>query len=132
MSWSHAPVTFESPEEAFDLVSAPISYAIVWPRSQAFWIGRHDRFVAQLSGQFPRFITFVGTIHEKLAARRSWAASPEQFAPVRCVSGLSWGKLEHQGAPSIRGNQMNLGGAASTGASDRLPAVFFSAPVPSG
>ena len=26
-----AQVTFESPEEAFDLVAAPISYAIVWP-----------------------------------------------------------------------------------------------------
>ena len=53
-----APVTFESPEEAFDLVSAPISYAIVWPWSQAFWIGRNHRFVAQFFGQFPRFVTF--------------------------------------------------------------------------
>jgi hypothetical protein len=37
-----------------------------------------------------------------------------------------------QGLPSIRGNQMNLGGQTATGFANGLRAVFFNAPVPSG
>lgn len=120
-----AAVAFEAPKESFDLVAAAVSDAVIRPRVQALGIGRHHGFVAQFLSQCPRFISFVSAIHQELATWRRRSAGPKEFAPVRGITGLPRREFQHQGTPSIRGNQMNLGGAASTGAPDRLRTVFL-------
>ncbi len=52
--------------------------------------------------------------------------------PCGASPGLARRKLQHQGAPIIRGNQMNPGGASRPEIARRLGGRFFSAPVPSG
>ena len=42
----------------------------------------------------------------------------EQFAPFRCVVGLSGGERKGQGRSSIRGNQMNFAGPTAARLAD--------------
>ena len=80
---------------------------------------------------FPRGLQKI-KYDRRMAEEPHRAAGLQEFSSVWRVSRLAGGKLEHQGAPSIRGNQMNLGGASTPGSANGLRAVFFSAPVPSG
>jgi len=78
------------------------------------------------------FIALVSSLQDQPAARRSRAAHQQEFTSVRRIARLFWGKRKIQGAPSLRGNQMNFGSATTRGTAEGLRACFFKAPVPSG
>ena len=119
-------------EESLDFVASAIEEAIMLPRVEAVWVGRNHGDITEFFGQVAGVIALVGAIHGKMAAGRGRSAGAQELTTLGRVPCLAGGQLEVQGAPSMRGNQMNLGGAAAAGPADGLGAVFFKAPVPSG
>ena len=73
----------------------------------------------------PGFIAFVSAVHDQMAARWGLAHGQQQGAPFRRVGLLARGQAQAQGAASICGNQMNLGGPAAAGFADGLRSVFL-------
>ena len=63
-----------------------------------------------------------------LTGTGSEPAIPEQLAPLRRIVGLARREGKGYGCSSIRGNHMNLGGAAAPGLADGLRSVFFNGP----
>jgi len=74
------------------------------------------------------FIAFVSPIHDQWTTRWSGTTRAQQLTPLRRISRLTGRQRQTQGALSIRGNQMNLGGAAASGTADGLRPTFFKAP----
>ena len=93
---------------------------------------RKDIWLRPLQKDWRRALKPVIRTPAITAPRNVHPEAVEKLAPFRRVVRLSGREREGQGRPGIRGNHMKLGGPASTGSADRLGAVFFSAPVPSG
>ena len=94
--------------------------------------GRRHRRMPQGQGQLAGLVAFVRAVHDRRRVVALLARPVQRPAPFRGVVGLSRRGRESDGGPGIRGSHMNLGGPAAARAPDRLGAVFFSAPVPSG
>ena len=103
----------ELAEESFDFVATTIDEAIPFPGMQSIWIGRNDRDVTEFFSELPSVVALVGPIHDQMATSGSAAAGAQKLTTLGCIPDLAGGQLEVQGAPSMRGNQMNLGGAAA-------------------
>jgi hypothetical protein len=54
----------ESAKKTLDLVAATVHGPIVVPSVDAVSLGRNDRDTAKIKRQLPRFVAFVGPIHE--------------------------------------------------------------------
>ena len=94
--------------------------------------GGNDGHESQLQCKLACLVTLVCTVHHQSRVLLPGSQAVEQFAPFRCVMGLTRGKGEGHRCSSIRGNHMNLGGPPAPGLADGLRSVFFNAPVPSG
>jgi len=116
---------FQAAEEAFNFIAAAIEDSVVIPRDQAGGAGWHHRHKAQIQGQLPHGIAFVSPIHDPMTAGGRRAHGQQQGARFRRIGRLTRGQAQAQGASSICGNQMNLGGPATMGFADGLRAVFF-------
>lgn len=122
----------EATEEAFDLVSAAVEPCVVRPGPSAVGLGRHGRVESQIHGELSGFVAFVGSIHDDRDRVLGPGQALEKGSAFGRISALPGRQGEGDGSPIIRGNHMNLGAPSSARAPDRLRAVFFSAPVPSG
>ena len=128
-----AAEALEATEQPLDFVASPVDgFAVVPSRVRAVRVGRDNRREAQIKGQLPRLVAFVGPIHDQMQVSVRCAQHSEQLASLGRVASLARRQRKRYGRSSIRGNHMNLGGPAAAGLADRLRAVFFSAPVPSG
>ena len=126
------PKTLESAEEPLDFVPAAVEHAVVFPRLQAVALGRHDGNPPKIQSQLAGLVVLVGTVHQQRQRRGQRPQAGEQIAALRGVVRLAGRERKRYRRPSIRGNQMNLGGPSTAGFADRLRTVFFNAPVPSG
>jgi hypothetical protein len=122
------PKAFEATEGTFDFIAPAIPHAILLPRRKPVGIGRDNGSAAKFQSQLPGFVALIGPLHEQVARGRCGAPGPEQRAPLRGVAGLPGGERETQGAPSMRGHQMNLGGPASARFAEGWRAVFLKPP----
>jgi hypothetical protein len=55
----------------------------------------------------------LSPIHDQRATRLDNPAVSQQLSPLRSITSIAKRKHQAQGTPSIRGNQMNLGGATA-------------------
>ena len=71
----YAAPRFEAAEQPFDLVALPIKSFVQFPGLFALGMGRYDRNKAKPLGKFPRFVAFVGAIHQQCdrTGWRQWA-----------------------------------------------------------
>ena len=122
----------EPAKEAFDFIAATVHGAVVLPGGNTVLLGWYNRNVAQVEGQLASLAPFVGPVHEQVDRPRGRSQSLQKLAPFWRVVGLAGRQRKRYGRSSIRGNQMNLGVPSPTGFANRLGAVFFNAPVPSG
>ena len=127
-----AAEAFEPAEESLDLVATAIHRPIILPRGKSIGVGWHNDGKPKIQSQLAGFVAFVSPVHNQMTTGGRYAESFEQLASLRRISGLTRREGKTYGAPSIRGNQMNLGAPASARFSDGLRPVFFKAPVPSG
>src|SRR5512134_3689563 len=122
----------QAAEQPPDFVAPLVDRLAVMPSGESIGLGRHDRVEAQVQGQLAGLVAFVGAVHDQVQAPIRTAQRGQQLAALGRVVRLARRQRERYGRPSICGNHMNLGGPAAAGLADRLRAVFFSAPVPSG
>jgi len=124
-SGEDAPESFQSSKEPLYLVSFLIHRLVVEPRFQPVALGRHHRNPAEIQRQLPGFVVLVRPIHDQM--QRCWkrADGTQQLASAAGIGGLARREREAYSRPSIRGNQMNLGGPASARLAKRLGSVFL-------
>jgi hypothetical protein len=127
-----ASEAFEPTKQSFDLVAAAVHGAVVLPSVNAVLLRRNNRNEAEVEGQLPGVLAFVGSVHQQMNRPSRRAKPAQKLAPFRRVVGIAGGKGEGNGSSGIRCDQVNLGGPAAAGLAYRLRAVFFRAPVPSG
>src|SRR4249919_7386 len=124
--------SLQATEQPLDFVAPLVDRLAVVPGGDSIRLGRHHRGEAQVEGQLPGFVALVGAIQDQMHAPIRTAQRGQQLAALGSVVRLSGRQAKRYGRSSIRGNHMNLGGPSAAGLADRLRAVFFSAPVPSG
>jgi hypothetical protein len=70
------PESLQSSEQSLNLVTPPIHSFVVFPRLNPIGFGRYYRDEAKLQHQLPRFVPFVGSIHQQM----NWPAGLAQAA----------------------------------------------------
>lgn len=124
--------TFEPAEQPLDFIATPIPGFLDSLRLNTPWVRWNNRNEPQIESQLSGLVALVCGVHDQSAALGKSREGTHQIAARRCVTRLAWRQGERDGAPSIRGNHTNFGCPSTSGATDGLRAVFFSAPVPSG
>ncbi|TAA73794.1 MAG: hypothetical protein CDV28_16012, partial [Candidatus Electronema aureum] len=124
--------SLQSPEQPLDFISFFIQFPVILPRFCPTAFRRHDRRKASFRDQFSRLISFIRLIHDHRAGFRGRSQFYQQPAAFRRISGLAGRKRENHRAFSRCGNHMQFCCPSATGFADRLRAIFFNAPVPSG
>src|SRR5512137_1318995 len=119
-------------EQPLDFVAPPVDRLAVVPGGESIGLRRHYRVEAQIERQLAGLVALVGAVHDQMQAPVRTAQRGQQLPALGRIVRLARRQRERYGRSSIRGNHMNLGGPAATGLADRLRAVFFGAPVPSG
>ncbi|GAB1719453.1 MAG: hypothetical protein NTAFB09_11840 [Nitrosospira sp.] len=70
------PESLQSSEQSLNLVTPPIHSFVVFPRLNPIGFGRYYRDETKLQHQLPRFVPFVGSIHQQM----NWPAGLAQAA----------------------------------------------------
>ena len=123
---------FEAAEKPFYFIASSIHDSVVFPSGDSVLFGRDDRDKSEVQCQLAGFVALVGAVHEQVNRPCCRSQLGQQFSSFGRIVGLTRRKRELYSRSVIRGNQMNFGGPSATRFSDRLWAVFFNAPVPSG
>ena len=127
-----ASESLQATEQPLYFIASPVDRLAVVPGGDSSRLGWHHGGEAQVKRQLPRLVTLVRPVHDQMHAPIRAAQRSQQLAALGRVVRLARRQGKRYGRSSIRGNHMNLGGPAAAGLADRLRAVFFSAPVPSG
>lgn len=127
-----APEALEATKQALDLVATAIHGTIVIPGRDAVVLGRHRRDETEVERQLSRIVAFVGPIHQQVDRPSGGAKTVQQRSSLGRVVGIAGRQREGYRGSRVRRDEMDFGGPASARLSDRLRAVFFNAPVPSG
>ena len=127
-----ATEALESSKQPFDLIPSAIERPVITPRPGAVARRRNDGNPTEVESELAGLFAGVSAVHQQRQRLGQRAQAGQQIAPVRRIVSLAGRKRKGYRRSSIRGNQMNLGAPSAARFSDRLAAVFFTAPVPSG
>ena len=79
----------EAAEESFDFVAPAITGAVVGPGLAPVGLGRDDGLIAELGGQSPGGVVFVGAVHDQGRRAADRSESLQQLASAGRVVALT-------------------------------------------